>query len=138
VDTQKSSIDDTFQSEDLLDWSFLPVLLQFAHSVSTKLLKEIWKEGNNIKSYRSKRVTSVVVIANVTMHCSNIVYFLSSTTIFLSHLQPSFTTISINHVENSSVKTFGPEFTSYHCLQLNRIEMLIDDSKRHLTVRLKS
>lgn len=137
MDTQKSSIDDTFQSEDLLDWSFLPVLLQFAHSGSTKLLKEIWKEGNNIKSYWSKRVTSVVIIANVTMHFSNIIYFLSSATMFLSHLQPSFATISINHVENSSVKTFGPEFTSYHCLQLNRIEMLIDDSKRHLTVRQK-
>jgi hypothetical protein len=66
VGTQKSSIDDTFQRKDLLDWSFSQASLLFALLASTELPKETWKEGNGIVAFLKRSRIFLVYITNIT------------------------------------------------------------------------
>jgi hypothetical protein len=70
VDTQKSSIDVIFQSEDLQAWSFSPVWPPFAVMDFTELLKETWREGNAF-AYPSRHNLEDIHLRNYFFHCQS-------------------------------------------------------------------
>lgn len=73
VDTQKSSIDVIFQSEDLQAWSFSPVWPPFAVMDFTELLKETWREGNAF-AYLSRHNLEDIHLRNYFFHCQSTLF----------------------------------------------------------------